>query len=153
MAVINRMKNRSGKNRKRCPGQMRMMKTAVILYALLTVMHLNSPVYASSLHWQDAYITQAQTALQDSPDASFYLANLDGDEIPELIINSGSVAGSEEIFIWRQDHLESWIYEYYAFGYIPGTNQVHIGGGRQGGYYDEIYRCQDGSFILIASGT
>ena len=149
MNTGNRLKNESRKSGK----HMAMLGAGLCLYMAAVLMSAARPAYASAVHWQDAFIMQAQSALQNAPDASFYLIDLDGGDVPALIINYGSVAGSEEIFTWQGDHLSSWMYEYYAFGYIPGTGQVHIGGGRQGGYYDEIYRFQDGSFILLASGT
>ena len=149
MKTENRLKNKSGRGRK----QTAILAAGLFLYMAAAVMTAGRPAQASTVHWQDAFIMQAQSALQNAPDSSFYLIDLDGDDVLEMIINYGSVAGSEEIFSWYGDHLTSWMYEYYAFGYIPGTSQVHIGGGRQGGYYDEIYRYQDGSFILLASGT
>lgn len=136
MKTENRLKNKIGRGRK----QTAILAAGLFLYMAAAVMTAVRPAQASTVHWQDAFIMQAQSALQSAPDSSFYLIDLDGDDVLEMIINYGSVAGSEEIFSWYGDHLTSWMYEYYAFGYIPGTSQVHIGGGRQGGYYDEIYR-------------
>ncbi|MBQ9321100.1 MAG: hypothetical protein IJ239_01885, partial [Eubacterium sp.] len=107
---------------------------------------------ASQPSWQDAFIAQAQNALITAPDSAFYLAALDSDDIPELIINYGSVAAGEEIFAWSSGQIVSLMYEYYAFNYIPGTGMIRIGGGRMGGYYDEIRQYDGTQFGLIATG-
>ena len=127
----------------------RPLRLAGLLLAAVIFMCL--PAYAAS--WQDEYIVKAQSACQSNPDTNIYLINLDGDDVPEMVMNYGSVAASEELFYMDGGEVKSWMYEYYAFHYIPGSGMIRISGGRQGSYGDEIYRKSGDRFIMLASGT
>ena len=141
-------------------GRRRLLKAAALFCLLLLFMTGSGKdsgwavmkVQAGQMSWQDAFISVAQEALNTASDPYYYLVRLDGDDIPEMIIHYGSVAESEEIFIWNQDRLLSWMFEYYSFSYIPRTGQLRIGGGRQGIYTDELYQYQDGKFYLLSTG-
>ncbi len=102
---------------------------------------------------QEAFLEKAQNAASTLPQVSFFLAWLDNDNEPEMIINYDSVAGGEEIFAWDGSQAVSLFYEYYTFNYIPRTGLIRIGGGRMGHYYDDIYRYENGQFSLIWQGS
>ena len=110
------------------------------------------PAARADSDWHLAMMSEARSAAAAPEGAVYYLAWVDADEIPELIINYGSVAAGEEIFFWHAGALTSQLYEYYAFNYIPRESMIDIAGGRMGGYYDEVYRYAEGAMQLAASG-
>ena len=114
---------------------------------------LDSSALAASASWQDAFLEQAQDAFRKAENVSFYLINLDGDIIPEMIINYGSSEEGEALITWDGTQTSSWEYEYYGCSYIPGSSLICISGGGQGSYYDEVYRLESGTFSMVGGGN
>ena len=102
--------------------------------------------------WKDAYRLIAKSAVAESPSSSFYLFNLDGDDIPELIIDYGKNSGEEKLYFWSDNRLKAWPYEYNGLHYIPGSELIRVTE-RDGIHYtDSFYRRVDGKFILLGVG-
>ena len=113
---------------------------------------LTGALYTHAATRQEALLEKAYNASATLPQVSFFLAWLDNDNEPEMIINYDSVAGGEEIFAWDGSQVVSLFYEYYTFNYIPRTGMIRIGGGRMGHYYDDIYRYENGRFNFLWKG-
>ena len=82
----------------------------------------------------------------------YKLVDINGDEIPELYINTGSTAGGDYICTYAGGEVvEQYVWNY-GFSYIEGQNLFRDSGGHMDVYYDKIYSLKDGAFVLIASG-
>ena len=71
-----------------------------------------APAARADSDWHQAMMSEARSAAAAPEGAVYYLAWVDADEIPELIINYGSVAAGEEIFFW---HDANFIYYFLLF--------------------------------------
>ena len=136
---------------RRSPGGKRaglslLLTAGIMLFCCLTV-------FAEQPSWQDAYLDYAQKALGVSQDVVFYLINLDGDDIPEMVINYGSADKKEEICYWDRNQLSSATYDYYGCSYIPGSSVLRISGGSEGAFYVKTYRLENGRFLMVGDGT
>ena len=146
------LRRKGGSGMKNGTGIRDTAKAIVFAVFCICCIRLLTPAAYAASDWHQALLSQAQSAAASQSDVVYYLAQVDDDNIPELIINYGSVAAGEEIFFWNAGTVTSQMYEYYAFTYIPGESLIDIAGGRQGGYYDEVYRYANGAMQLAASG-
>lgn len=82
----------------------------------------------------------------------YKLVDINGDEIPELYVNTGSTAGGDYLCTYVDGSvIEQYMWNY-GFSYIEGENLFRDSGGHMDVYYDKIYGIQDGQFVLKASG-
>lgn len=108
---------------------------------------------ASSEIWKDAYLKAAEKAVEADGASAFYIVNLDGNAVPELLISSGDRSREEALYFWEEDKLKKWPCEYHGFHYIPGDEKVRITSIRNEQYTDVFYQKLNGQFIMLASGT
>lgn len=76
----------------------------------------------------------------------YKLVNVNGDDIPELYINFGSIAQGDMLCSYFNNSI---IYQYmynYGFSYIEGKNLFMDSGGHMDAYHDIIYSIEDGKF-------
>lgn len=82
----------------------------------------------------------------------YKLVNVNGDEIPELYINFGSIAdGSVLCSYYDNSVIEQRMYSS-GFSYIEGENLFMDSGGHMDVYYNKIYRIENGKFVLLNNG-
>ena len=126
----------------------------ICLQAIILILSCVPPIEASesNMSWQDAYRIVAKSALSESPLASFYLFNLDGDEIPELIVDYGKNTGEEKLYFWSDNKLKAWPYEYNGLHFIPGSEKIRVTTRDGNQYTDSFYRLVNGQFILLGVG-
>ncbi len=104
--------------------------------------------------WKEAYLKYLRTELEYSPkDEKFYLVDLDGDSIPELIVDSHVVAYGLELCTFdgvkvNNIHLRG----LGSISYILGQNYVLNESGHFGIYQDDIYCVKDGNITCVATG-
>ncbi|MBO4897346.1 MAG: hypothetical protein J5590_03515 [Clostridia bacterium] len=107
--------------------------------------------------WKQAYINYLESLTSNESyniDAeTFALIDLNDDGIPELYEDHGSTAGGAEVLTYFNGNLESQYMYTYGLHYIEGENLFRDMGGHMDGYYDEIYRIENGKFISVASGA
>lgn len=110
--------------------------------------------------WKSAYIEFANSYLYEHGEYEYRLQNvkytlvdIDENGIPEMFIYSGSGAGGSTFITYNENGIErldygnsSWI------SYIKGGNIFNYSGGHMDNYYDNIYKIQNGSYVLVASG-
>lgn len=102
--------------------------------------------YIEDYVWRDDNIREA---------AKFYFLDIDGDDIPEIHIQSGYGYSGSLLLTYNKNtetvsDLQEGNSSYVRF--IPGENVVDYGGGHMDVYYDHIYKIQNGEFVLIADG-
>lgn len=126
------------------------------LQLVLLMCFLSLPVLAdqsTSAEWKEQYFKVAEAAASNGENPSFFLMNLDGDNIPELIVNRKDGSGRESLYYFEEGRLNEWTCEAYSLRYIPGADLVRTTTQRKGMYTDSFYRRVNGQFILLASGT
>ena len=103
-------------------------------------------------NWQKLYINQIKKYNKKYSAADYALAFIDGDDIPELIADSGFTADGGEVctvFNNKINTLDIWTF---GASYIEGKNALHSGGGHMDSYFDDVYKIENGRFIKTASG-
>ena len=130
-----------------------------LLFLLLSVVYgksvapLRITAMASQTSWVDHYIAIAQSSLDESSDAVFYLANLDDDDVPEMVISYSPESDREKLIFWYQDQvLGSPEYDYHSFSYIPGTCLLRYFTHTDRTYDDNLFEYKEGKFYIKASG-
>lgn len=103
--------------------------------------------------WKYAYWGFIRNNEYDYPGTGFALVNINGDDIPELFIDTFFTAGGARLCTYSGGK----VYDIYlcsdGFSYIPGKNKFYEAGGRMDEYYDNIFTIKNGSFKRIYSGT
>ncbi len=112
--------------------------------------------------WRTAfidYIDKIHNNMQQDSSGGIYavtelykLVDINGDEIPELYVNTGSTAGGDYICAYLNGVLTDQYMWNYGFSYIEGQNLFRESGGHMDVYYDKIYCIKDGEFVLLYSG-
>lgn len=102
--------------------------------------------------WASAYYDYISNVLSERYTQGFtaFLCNIDDDGIPEIIWDSG--VGAEGSGLWHYNNgcvLDENIAGYGSISYIPGSGLVMGGGGRQGEYYNGVYRLENGELITL----
>lgn len=123
---------------------------------ILTV-PLDTPIDGSS-QWRQTYLTYIQgdnfygMALSDRS-FEFKLIYVDGDDIPELWINSGTLAGGSQLCTIDGESVNDiFISEYGNLQYIEREGLFYTAGGHMDVYWDSIYQLQGGQFVELAHG-
>ena len=107
--------------------------------------------------WKQAYISHIEQmgpnydSFGDST-MTYKLVDIDGDAIPELYMNYGSTAAGEEICAYTKNGFVTQHMYDCGFSYIEGANLFRDNGGHMDGYYDKIYRLENGRFVLVSEG-
>lgn len=105
---------------------------------------------SSYIEYIDQYVTNDEN-FRDS--ASFYLLNINGDDIPELHIQSGFGYGGSKLATYSDTGIEELFFgNSSGVSYIEGENVFDYSGGHMDNYYDAVYKIESGKFVLIGSG-
>ena len=105
--------------------------------------------------WKKLYIEYINNRGENSyisENAECILVNINDDDIPELVINNGSVAGGGDVFTVHNDKLENVHIYTGGFSHMERKNLFADVGGRMDYYHDKVYRIQNGKFELINKG-
>ena len=100
--------------------------------------------------WQKAYAA----AIRGEKDAgcTYCLIDVDGNDIPELVVNTGFEAGGCQIYTYSDGQAHVLPTNRLHFTYLPGQNLLCNSEGSMGYYYDIISRIQDGKWEIVARG-
>ena len=100
--------------------------------------------------WQKAYAA----AIRGEKDAgcTYCLIDVDGNDIPELVVNTGFEAGGCRIYTYSDGQANELLTNRLHFTYLPGQNLLCNSEGSMGYYYDIISRIQDGKWVTVARG-
>ena len=108
-----------------------------------------SDVYKGNT-WQKAYAA-AIRGEKDS-DYTYCFIDVDGNDIPELVVNTGFEAGGCRIYTYSDGQANELLTNRLHFTYLPGQNLLCNSEGSMGYYYDIISRIQDGKWVTVARG-
>ena len=100
--------------------------------------------------WQKAYAA----AIRGEKDAgcTYCLIDVDGNDIPEMVVNTGFEAGGCLIYTYSDGQAHVLPTNRLHFTYLPGQNLLCNSEGSMGYYYDIISRIQDGKWEIVARG-
>ena len=100
--------------------------------------------------WQKAYAA----AIRGEKDSGFAYCfiDVDGNDIPELVVNTGFEAGGCQIYTYSDGQAQVLQMNRLHFTYLPGQNLLCNAEGSMGYYYDIISRIQDGQWETVARG-
>jgi len=111
-----------------------------------------------SLEWKQAYIDFLSNMYREPDSLSgeyreiYKLVDINGDDIPELYINSGTTAGGDILCsYYNSEVITQWMWNY-GFSYIEGKNLFCDSGGHMDGYCDKVYTIDNGTFAMIYDG-
>ena len=103
--------------------------------------------------WTSSYLNEifSQDAPTDMTEVWFLDINDDGQ--PELWLDYGYGYAGGEVFTTDGSTTDKVYLSHGAAYTIPGSNLLHTTGGHMGGYYDEIYKIENGKFTTVAKGS
>ena len=103
--------------------------------------------------WTSSYLNEifSQDAPTDMTEVRFLDINDDGQ--PELWLDYGYGYAGGEVFTTDGGTTDKVYLSHGAAYTIPGSNLLHTTGGHMGGYYDEIYKIENGKFATVAKGS
>ena len=98
--------------------------------------------------WKAAYIQYLVRYEETLTQCRFRLVYLDGDQIPELVIQGPDEAAGTWVCAYR----DGWVVEMRGTSYIPGTGLLYHCDGRMGWYSSEICRLDAHGFTELFYG-
>ena len=102
--------------------------------------------------WAKAYIDYLNTVDLYPMGASYELIYLDNDDIPEIVVSSGTEADGSQILSYVDEKVTAaWVES--TMEYIEKSGRIHTAGGRMGTYYDKVCDFIDGNLSIIAEGS
>lgn len=104
--------------------------------------------YGSS--WKEVYRAYAQRLAGDR--AMYALIYVDGDSIPELVIDHMTEAGGCEILTYANGSADVLQTERRRFTYLNGENRLCNSDGISDSYFDAVYTIENGKWRQIAFG-
>ena len=103
--------------------------------------------------WQDAYLAYLDEHKEEAGTEDVYsLIYVDGDDVPELVINTGFEAGGCRILTYHGGLLDVLQTARLHFTYIENENLLNNSEGNMGYYYDNVYTIHNGRWVNIFSG-
>lgn len=103
-------------------------------------------------NWKNSYL-EYLTGLEYGDEWTYSLIYVDGDEIPELVIDTGVEATGCQILTWHEGRLAVLQTSRLYFTYIEKGNLLCNSEGNMGYYYDDVYALRDGQWEYIGGGT
>ena len=100
--------------------------------------------------WRDAY--RAYVTANPSQGDTYALIYVNGDDIPELVIDSGYEAGGCRILTYGQGQVNVLTTRRRGFTYIERGNRLCNSDGSMDSYYDDVYEIRNGRWVCIARG-
>ena len=103
--------------------------------------------------WKEAYETYCNETRPENDDGQTYaLIYIDDDEIPELVVNSGFEAGGCQIISYHDGLVNELQTSRLHFTYIEKGGVICNSDGNMGGYYDNVYRLENGRWKITFNG-
>ncbi len=109
------------------------------------------PVYDALRGWKAAYRAYLYAENPAAIEACG-LIDVDGDDTPELAIDTGVEVGGCQILTYANGELDVLQTHRRGFTYLPGENLLCNSDGLMGGYFDLVYTIQNGKWKQIAVG-
>lgn len=127
--------------------------TAASMQGTALAAEYDTEVYVEDVNedWALAYleaITEQDTYWQNS----YALINVDGDDIPEMVCNTGVEAGGCQVYTWHDGVIDMLQTSRLGYTYIEYGNLFNNCAGHMGAYYDMIYTIEDGMWTAVDSG-
>lgn len=101
--------------------------------------------------WQEAYAAYIEEEDKDGY-YTYSLIYVNGDDIPELVIDTGGEAGGCEILTFYNGEIDVLQTDRLEFYYIERQNLLNNAAGNTGFYYDYIYSIENGKWVSQGIG-
>lgn len=108
----------------------------------------NSAQEASSDEWKQAYINW----VNQRPDWTYVLIDVNGDDIPEIAAHSGNMADGGAVGTYANGKVQEIPIARCGLISVQGQNVVDNSDGHMGRYYDYVYKIDDGRWVQIGDG-
>lgn len=108
----------------------------------------NSGQEASSDEWKEAYINW----VNQRPDWTYVLFDVNGDDIPEIAAHSGNMADGGAVGTYANGKVQEIPIARGGLISVQGQNVVDNSDGHMGRYYDYVYKIDDGRWVQIGDG-
>lgn len=108
----------------------------------------NSGQEASSDEWKQAYINW----VNQRPDWTYVLIDVNGDDIPEIAAHSGNMADGGAVGTYANGKVQEIPIARCGLISVQGQNVVDNSNGHMGRYYDYVYKIDDGRWVQIGDG-
>lgn len=108
----------------------------------------NSGQEASSDEWKQAYINW----VNQRPDWTYVLFDVNGDDIPEIAAHSGNMADGGAVGTYANGKVQEIPIARCGLISVQGQNVVDNSDGHMGRYYDYVYKIDDGRWVQIGDG-
>lgn len=108
----------------------------------------NSGQEASSDEWKQAYINW----VNQRPDWTYVLFDINGDDIPEIAAHSGNMADGGAVGTYANGKVQEIPIARGGLISVQGQNVVDNSDGHVGRYYDCVYKIDDGRWVQIGDG-
>ena len=108
----------------------------------------NSGQEASSDEWKQAYINW----VNQRPDWTYVLFDVNGDNIPEIAAHSGNMADGGAVGTYANGKVQEIPIARGGLISVQGQNVVDNSDGHVGRYYDYVYKIDDGRWVQIGDG-
>lgn len=108
----------------------------------------NSGQEASSDEWKQAYINW----VNQRPDWTYVLIDVNGDDIPEIAAHSGNMADGGAVGTYANGKVQEIPIARCGLISVQGQNVVDNSDGHMGRYYDCVYKIDDGRWVQIGDG-
>lgn len=102
----------------------------------------------SSDEWKQAYINW----VNQRPDWTYVLFDVNGDDIPEIAAHSGNMADGGAVGTYANGKVQEIPIARYGLISVQGQNVVDNSDGHMGRYYDYVYKIDDGKWVQIGDG-
>lgn len=108
----------------------------------------NSGQEASSDEWKQAYINW----VNQRPDWTYELFDVNGDDIPEIAAHSRNMADGGAVGTYANGKVQEIPIARCGLISVQGQNVVDNSDGHMGRYYDCVYKIDDGRWVQIGDG-
>lgn len=102
----------------------------------------------SSDEWKQEYINW----VNQRPDWTYVLFDVNGDDIPEIAAHSGNMADGGAVGTYANGKVQEIPIARYGLISVQGQNVVDNSDGHMGRYYDYVYKIDDGKWVQIGDG-
>ena len=103
---------------------------------------------ASLDEWKEAYINW----VNQRPDWTYVLFDVNGDDIPEIAAHSGNMADGGAVGTYANGKVQEIPIARCGLISVQGQNVVDNSDGHMGRYYDCVYKIDDGRWVQIGDG-
>lgn len=102
--------------------------------------------------WATAYLNEIFAGEEPTDMTSCRLIYVDNNSIPELWIDYGYGYAGAEVYTKSNDGTDSISISQGGAEWIENENLLLTSGGHMDVYYDEVYKIEDGKFVLLGAG-